>query len=180
VTDRSQRRRLFLALWPDDHTRGQFAGVQKNLARNARLKQARAVPAANLHITTHFLGAVTEEVHTQLEALLSEVRAQSCTLVIDRWGYFPRPKVFWLGASATPEALIDLVEQTQTCVQACLEDYQPRRFVPHLTLFRKARHPLEVEDFQPIEWCIDRYALVESVTHPEGPEYTVLKEWLLE
>ena len=180
MTDRPQRRRLFLALWPDDHIRRQFADLQKDLARNPGLKQARAVPVANLHITTHFLGAVTEEVHAQLEALLSEVRAQSCTLVIDRWGYFPRPKVFWLGASTTPEALSELVEQTRTCVQACLEDYQQRRFVPHLTLFRKARHPREVEDFQPIEWRIDRYALVESVTHPEGPEYTVLREWALE
>ena len=180
MAEKQHRRRLFLALWPDDITRKKLADVQKQLGRNDRLRKARAVPVANLHITTHFLGAVTEDVHTQLLSLLTVVKAQSSTVVIDRWGYFPKAKVLWLGAQASPAALIDLVEQTETCVKACLEGYQQKRFAPHVTVFRKARHPLEVDDFHPIEWHIDRYALVESVTHPEGPEYTVLKEWLLD
>ena len=180
MAEQPKRRRLFLALWPDDITRRKLADVQKTLGRNNRLRKARAVPAANLHITTHFLGAVDENVHAQLEQLLDEVRARSCTLVIDRWGYFPKARVLWLGAQTAPEPLSDLVEQTRVCVEACLEDYESRRFVPHVTVFRKARHPLEVDDFHPIAWTIDRYALVESVTHPEGPEYTVLREWLLD
>ncbi len=179
MAEKQKRRRLFLALWPDDMTRRKLADVQKVLGSNERLKTARAVAAANLHITTHFLGAVTEDVHEQLQASLSDVAAQACTLVIDRWGYFPKAKVLWLGAQTSPEALNDLVERTQTCIQSCIEGYQQKRFVPHLTVFRQARHPLEVEPFHPIEWNIDRFALVESVTHPDGPEYTVLKEWLL-
>jgi 2'-5' RNA ligase len=179
VTEKQTRRRLFLALWPDDITRRKLADIQKELARNERLKTAKPVAVENLHITTHFLGAVTEEVQTGLEELLYEVKAQACTLVIDRWGYFPRAKVLWLGAGAAPEALNDLVEQTQTCIQQCVDGYEQKRFVPHITVFRKARHPMEVDDFHPIEWSIDRFALVESVTHPEGPEYTVLKEWML-
>jgi len=178
VAEKQKRRRLFLALCPDDITRKKLAEVQKKLGNNERLKTAKPVPVANLHITTHFLGAVTEEVHTQLEELLSEVNAQACTLVIDRWGYFPRAKVLWIGGKS-PDALNDLAEQTQTCIQACIEGYEQKRFVPHITVFRKARHPMEVDDFHPIEWSIDRFALVESVTHPEGPEYRVLKEWML-
>ncbi|UCB53830.1 MAG: RNA 2',3'-cyclic phosphodiesterase [Thiotrichales bacterium] len=179
MAENHRRRRLFLALWPDDITRAKLAGVQRQIGMIDRLKTARAVPAANLHITTHFLGAVSDGVKTRLEPLLSEVRARPCTLRIDRWGYFPKAKVLWLGAAASPAALTELVEQTQTCIQACIEGYAQKRFVPHITVFRKARHPLEVDDFDPIEWRIDRFALVESVTHPEGPEYTVLKEWLL-
>ena len=180
MAEQQRRRRLFRALWPDDITRKKLADVQTALGRNERLHEARAVPAANLHITTHFLGAVSEQVYLQLAELLDEVRARSCTLVIDRWGYFPKAKVLWLGAQTAPEPLADLVEQTRVCVQACLEGYQSNRFVPHITVFRKARHPLEVDDFHPIEWTIDRFALVESVTHPEGPEYTVLREWMLD
>lgn len=178
MAEKNKRRRLFLALWPDEITRRKLADVQHKLGKIERLKSAKPVAVANLHITTHFLGAVTADVHTQLEQLLSEVNAQSCTLVIDRWGYFPRAKVVWLGGQS-PDALNDLVEQTQTCIQACIEGYEQKRFVPHITLFRKARHPLEVDDFHPIEWNIDRFALVESVTHPQGPEYKVLKEWML-
>ena len=73
----------------------------------------------------------------------------------------------------------DLVAQTQSCVQACIEGYRQKRFVPHITIFRKARHPLEVDAFDPIDWRIDRFALVESVTHPHGAEYTVLNQWPL-
>lgn len=179
MAEKQRRRRLFLALWPDDITRKKLADIQKKFGNNERLKTARPVVAANLHITMHFLGAVTEDVHAQLETMLCGVRAQACTLVIDRWGYFPRAKVLWLGAGAAPGALTDLVEQSQTCIQACVDGYEQKRFVPHITLFRKARHPMEVDDFNPIEWDIDRFALVESVTHPEGPEYRVLKEWML-
>jgi 2'-5' RNA ligase len=179
VAEKQQRRRLFLALWPDDITRRKLADIQKKFGSNERLKTAKPVATGNLHITTHFLGAVTEEVHARLEALLYGVKAQPCTLVIDRWGYFPRAKVLWLGAKTAPGALNDLVEKTQACIQQCVDSYEQKRFVPHITLFRKARHPLVVDDFHPIEWNIDRFALVESVTHPQGPEYTVLKEWML-
>ncbi len=179
MAEKQKRRRLFLALWPDDITRKKLADIQKQLGKNERLKTAKPVATGNLHITMHFLGAVTEEVHTRLEGLLCGVKAQPCTLVIDRWGYFPRAKVLWLGAGAAPGALNDLVEQTQSCIQQCVDGYAQNRFVPHITLFRKARHPMEVDDFHPIEWHIDRFALVESVTLPEGAEYTVLKEWML-
>lgn len=179
MAEKHKRRRLFLALWPDDMTRRELADRQKKLARNERLKTAKPVAAANLHITMHFLGAVTGEVHAQLEALLYGVKAQPCTLVIDRWGYFPRAKVLWLGAATLPDTLADLVGQTQACIRQCVDGYQQKRFVPHITVFRKARHPQEVDDFHPIEWRVDRFALVESVTHPQGPEYRVLREWML-
>ena len=178
VAEKQKRRRLFLALWPDDMTRRRLADIQKTFSKNERLKAAKPVEVKNLHITIHFIGAVTEDIHSQLEKLLSGVKAQASTLIIDRWGYFPRAKVLWLGGPSS-EALDQLVEQTQSCIQRCIEDYQQKRFVPHITVFRKARHPLELESFQPIEWSIDRYALVESVTHTEGPEYRVLKEWML-
>ena len=179
MVDRGGRRRLFLALWPDAATRAKLADIQAVLGRNQRLKKAKPVPVANMHITTHFLGNVSDDVHTQLVALLAGVNAQACTLVIDRWGYFPKARVLWLGAQASPDALSDLVQKTQVCVETCLDGYQQKRFVPHITLFRKARHPLEVDDFEPVEWRIDRYVLVESVTHPEGPEYIALNEWSL-
>jgi 2'-5' RNA ligase len=178
VDEQRQSKRLFLALWPDDSIRQQLADVQKTLGHDERLKSARPVPFGNLHITTHFLGAVSDDVHTRLRTLLPEVSAHACTLMIDRWGYFKRAKVIWLGGDA-PEALIDLVVQTGSCIQACIEGYDQKRFVPHVTIFRKARRPAEVDAFDPIEWRIDRFALVESVTHPQGAEYTVLQEWVL-
>jgi 2'-5' RNA ligase len=180
MADSEQRRRLFLALWPDDNTRNQLAAVQKQFSKNDRLKKARPVPVENLHITMHFLGGVSAEVHAALEQLMSSVQAPACKLVIDRWGYFPRPRVIWLGAQSSPEPLAELVQQTEACIQQCIEGYQQNRFVPHITVFRKARHPVEVDDFHPIEWHIDRFALVESDTRPQGAVYAVLREWMLD
>ena len=179
MPEQPQRRRLFLALWPDENTRSSLADVQRRLGSIERLRKAKAVPAGNLHITAHFLGPVSEDVQLQLQALLAEVKADACTLIIDRWGYFPRPKVLWLGAQSSPAALSDMVAQTQACIQACIEGYEQNRFEPHITVFRKARPPLEVDAFEPIEWPIDRFVLVESVTHPEGAQYRVLREWML-
>ena len=179
MADQSRHKRLFLALWPDDRTRQHFADVQSAFAKTARLKSARRVPPANLHITMHFLGDVSLEVCTELQAMLADVKAPACTLLIDRWGYFPKPRVVWLGGDS-PKPLIDLVAQTQSRIQSCIHGYQQKRFVPHITIFRKARHPLEIADFNPIEWSIDRFALVESVTHPHGAQYTVLNQWPLQ
>ncbi|MBT8127005.1 MAG: RNA 2',3'-cyclic phosphodiesterase [Gammaproteobacteria bacterium] len=179
MADTSKHKRLFLALWPDDFTRQRLANVQNAFRKTARLKSARPVPSGNLHITIHFLGEVSTEVCTRLQTALADAKAQSCTLVVDHWGYFPRPRVVWLGGIA-PEPLIDLVAQTQSCIQACIAGYHQKRFVPHITIFRKARHPLEIDDFDPIRWRIDRFALVESVTHPHGAEYNVLNQWMLD
>jgi 2'-5' RNA ligase len=179
MADREQRKRLFLALWPDEITRQQLAAVQEQFSNNERLQKAKPVPVANLHITMHFLGAVSADVHAALEEALTTIHAHGCSLVIDRWGYFPRPKVLWLGAQSSPEPLIELVAQTESAIQQCIEGYEQNRFVPHITVFRKARHPVEVEQFRPIDWNIDRFALVESDTRPEGAVYTVLKEWVL-
>ena len=137
MAEKQKQRRLFLALWPDESTRGQLAAVKKQLARNERLKTARAVAAANLHITIHFLGLVDGDVQAQLEDLLNGVDAESSHLVIDRWGYFPRAKVVWLGAQTSPVEVNELVARTQACIQSCIEGYEQKRFVPHITVFRK-------------------------------------------
>ena len=50
--------RLFFALWPDGPARAVLAG---HAARLARLARGRAVPAARLHLTLVFLGAVAPE-----------------------------------------------------------------------------------------------------------------------
>ena len=176
----SASKRLFLALWPDPGTRRQLAAIQIQLARNPRLRHAKPVSTQNIHLTLHFLGDVAEADIARLESCLAQVRAAPFSLVIDRWGYFPKAGVCWIGASKTPDALTVLLEQTAVCVADVIENYRQPRFTPHLTLFRKARHPLEIKQFDVCEWSIDRFALVSSRTHPEGAEYTVLRDWQLQ
>jgi 2'-5' RNA ligase len=173
----SGTKRLFLALWPDPGTRGQLAAIQTQLARNPSLRHAKPVSTQNIHLTLHFLGDVAEADIAQLESCLAQVHAEPFSMVIDRWGYFPKAGVCWIGADKTPAAMTSLLEQTTVCVVDVVENYRQPRFTPHVTLFRKARHPLEIKQIAVCEWSIDRFALVSSRTYPEGVEYTVLREW---
>lgn len=176
---KSGSKRLFLALWPDTSVRRQLAITQKMLARNPRLQHAKPVAVENIHLTLHFLGDVTEANETRLESCLQNVQARPFKLVIDRWGYFPRARVCWTGATNTPEALTSLLEQTTECVAGVVDNYRQPGFKPHITLFRKARHPLKIDRLDIIEWDVNRFTLVSSLTRPEGAEYTVLREWSL-
>lgn len=174
----SGAKRLFLALWPDPAVRKRLAVTQNSLARNPRLHDAKPVRTENFHLTLHFLGDVTEASITKLEFCLANVHATPFYLTIDRWGYFPKARICWVGATTVPEALSSLLEQTAVCAAGAVENYRQPRFTPHITLFRKARHPLKIEPPDHYEWKLDRFALVASLTRPEGVEYTVLREWM--
>jgi 2'-5' RNA ligase len=39
---------------------------------------------------------------------------------------------------------------------------------------------LPVQAIEPIDWEVDSFALIESVTAPEGPCYQVLERWSLQ
>jgi RNA 2',3'-cyclic 3'-phosphodiesterase len=175
----SSAKRLFLALWPDQATRNRFVAIQKSLAHNPRLRYAKPVSAENIHLTLHFLGDVAEARIAQLEACLANVTAEAFSLNIDHRGYFPKAGVCWIGATNTPDELVLLLEQSAGCVANAVENYRQSRFTPHITLFRKARHPLEIAAFEQCEWNIDRFVLVSSLTRQEGVEYTVMREWPL-
>jgi len=172
-------KRLFLALWPDSATRNRLTEIQTCIARNPRLRYAKPVSTENIHLTLHFLGDVAEARIAQLESCLADVRAEPFSLTIDRWGYFPKAGVCWIGATKTPEAIASLLEQTAECVANAVENYTQSRFMPHITLFRKARHPLKIETFDAFAWNVDKFALVSSLTRQEGVEYTVIREWRL-
>ena len=178
MTEKIRHRRLFLALWPDATTRTQLVRIQKHFSGKRQTK-ARAIVAENIHITLHFLGSVEEAIIEPLCALLDTLEAKAFDLDIDRWGYFPRPQVLWLGAEQIPDALGHLVESTGACVKNVLPEYRYKKFIPHATVYRRARHPGNIDPFEPLAWHIDRYVLVESITRPEGVEYRVIRDWPL-
>ena len=178
MTEKIRHKRLFLALWPDEITRNKLVKIQKHFAGKRQAK-ARPIVPENIHITLHFLGSVDEAIVEPLCVLLDEVKANAFNLDIDRWGYFPRPQVLWLGAEQIPCALSDLVESTAACVKSVLPEYRYKKFIPHATVYRRARHPGDIEPFEPVAWHIDRYVLVESITRAEGVEYRISREWPL-
>lgn len=178
-----EHKRIFLALWPDDETRAQLHAYQQKLkgdpSLHTALQQGRAVNPDNLHMTLHFIGSVSSEVLQNLTSVLDLVQGNAFEMEVDTAGYFPRPRVLWLGVSQVPPVLPALVQQTAICVQQCIEAYEFQSFQAHITLFRKVRNPGELAQLPAIRWPVNSFALVESKTLPEGVQYEVLRSWSL-
>lgn len=168
--------RLFFALWPDKKLR---AEIQHRIKPFISKHPAKKVPVHNWHITLAFLGNVTEEIKQCAQAKAELVQAQAFELSLDKPGFFKRAGVVWLGSKECPEALTDLVEQLNQQLAAC--DYQTdfKIFLPHMTLLRKAYKGFGVEEFEPINWPVNDFVLVESITDQKGAIYQVIDRWPL-
>lgn len=170
----SDKQRLFFALWPSEALRELLTPLLK-LKRECG---GRPPSPANLHITLNFLGMVDADTRDCLEQAAGEIQVPPFELALDRFGYWPRPRVMWLGCSETPPSLLGLVERLNRVVKQCGLQPEKRPFHTHLTLLRKAKQPPTVSA-PDLSWQVNDFVLVESVTAPGGVEYRVLRRWPL-
>jgi 2'-5' RNA ligase len=177
---KSSSSRLFLGLWPDDNERRQVKKLQDKIGLDAGLNTASVVKLENLHITLHFLGDVNKSDTLMLLASLDKVSSGPVDLTLDKFGYFSKPKILWIGCTEAPQALFELVKSTKCCVRSVMKNYHQKNFIPHITLFRKASRLPELREMPHINLKFDSFALIESSMHPEGVKYSLLQEWSLE
>jgi len=176
MPDRPEKtRRLFFALWPDAAVRASLAAVSAK-----RLRRVRRVPPENLHLTLAFPGSVTPAVQACLEAEAGRIDTPAFALCIDRAGYWPGPRISWVGPARVPDGLWDLVTALRSALEACGLESEKRPFQPHVTLARKGNPAAVPGAFAPISWSIGNFSLVESVTDPAGAKYFPLRSWTLE
>lgn len=168
-------RRLFFALWPDRAVREALAG----LLEGEPPRTGRRVPDGNLHMTLAFVGNVTAEQRSCMEAAAAAVEAAPFSVILDRLGYWPRPRIVWAGASVTPPALIDLVARLDRGLSGCGYDPERRPYQAHVTLTRKAYTGPRRHEIEPIVWAAEDFCLAESVAEDNGSVYRVLARWPL-
>ena len=142
-------------------------------------RTGRRVPDANLHLTLAFVGNVTAEQRSCLEAAAAAVAGTSFTLTLDRLGFWPRPRIVWAGATETPEALRELVARLNAALVSCGHQPEQRPYQAHVTLTRKAQAPPRRGAIPPIVWTAEEFCLVESVSEEHGSVYRVLARWPL-
>ncbi len=95
-------------------------------------------PAANLHITTKFIGEWPQERLNEMTAALAGVRGPSIDIAIRGLGWFPNPhnpRVFFASVRA-PESLTALAQATGQAVEPLGVARESRAYSPHLTLAR--------------------------------------------
>ena len=166
--------RLFFALWPDDTVRAQLARWSRELHA---LCGGRPTRPENLHVTLAFLGGIEDARVAEVERAGGEVAPQAVSLVLDQPGYWKHNRIAWAGASLVPPALEALVSGLRAALARSRIAFDAKPFVSHVTLLRDAREPPAVPALAPIEWRLDGFALVQSVSLPRGSRYEIRKSW---
>ena len=77
-----KKRRLFFALWPDKSIRKEMALLNRKLPSAER--GGRLMSDANLHLTLHYIGPVSEEDMTSLNLAAQKVKSAPFKLKLDR------------------------------------------------------------------------------------------------
>jgi 2'-5' RNA ligase len=96
------------------------------------------------------------------------------TLRMDQPGYWKHNHIAWLGASQVPGELDALVGELRTALEQAGVRFDPKPFVPHVTLVRNARPPKdEWPTLNPVDWLVDGFALVSSERDESGPYYRI-------
>lgn len=141
------------------------------------LSAVRSRPTAreNLHITLEFLGDITRQEAEKAGKVLEDLDFTSVPFTIDKAGSFRSREglTVWAGPGRAPE----LMGLQRRLHRALLQEgfkLEERRFVPHITLLRKAIAPVLPEAFDPIPGRISTITLFESELRREGPLYTAL------
>ncbi len=164
--------RLFFALWPDEAVRAQLAHWTRELHAACG---GRPMRTENLHVTLAFLGSVEEAQVAEVERAADSVALRPVSLVLDGPGYWKHNRIAWAGASVVPRELETFVAELRSALTRSHIGFDSKAFLSHVTLLRDAREPRAMPALDPIEWRLDGFALVRSVTLPRGSHYKVLK-----
>jgi 2'-5' RNA ligase len=184
--------RTFFAVDLPDLQRERVAALQDEL--RAQGLAARWVPAANLHLTLKFLGAVPvarlAAIQDAAAAALADWAPIALSLV--GLGVFPhlrRPRVLWVGVEGETARLVDLQQGLEAALAAvgCAPENRP--FQSHLTIarFKEAVPPVRVaaaleafRAFTAPTFAVAALELFESRLRPEGPTYHRLARFPLD
>ena len=173
--------RLFFALWPGDRMR---AGLAAAAAAAVRQVAGQPVPPGNLHVTLAFLGPVVGQALVPLFDVGGQGPWPAVDLRFERVEYWAKPKVLVTMPGEVPPAGLAIVERLWAGLERLGYTREARPWRPHLTLARRIRRPPpENLVLEPVEsaggeppW---RLALVDSMSHADGPRYKPLADWPL-
>ncbi len=134
------------------------------------------MPDGNLHLTLAFLGEVGDAQASELIDWVSGQTVEPGEWRLDRWGCFRRPGIVWVGGAPDP-----ILSRLQQGVWGTLEALglgaRPARFVPHVTLLRRAV-TFERQGLPDVAlaWSYNKIALIQSITDDRGARYQALAE----
>lgn len=183
--------RLFAAVQIPDEIKESLEKFRDGMSR--RLKQARSVKwvkTENFHLTLKFFGEIEESRLQDLQkSLLESAKEQkSFSAMVQGIGYFPnaeRPRVLWVGILDPANKLRSLAESIELNTVSSNFSPSDKPFSAHLTLARFTAAPSvqfidaakEYSSSHFGTFKVEKIDLIRSVLLPEGPQYSVIREF---
>ncbi|MDH5765811.1 MAG: RNA 2',3'-cyclic phosphodiesterase [Gammaproteobacteria bacterium] len=174
---KQKTRRVFFALWPDETVRQQIMTVFQQ-SPQAQLPE-RFMRPENLHLTLHFMGNVPEQKLDCYDHAAQQVHVPPFKINLDQYSYFSQAKVFTMSCSTIPDALLKLYTSLAEGLTCCGYQQETRLYMPHVSLMRKLSEPGVINFFEHINWSVNNFVLVESVSVNGGVLYQVIRRYQL-
>ncbi|MCB0355397.1 MAG: NADP-dependent isocitrate dehydrogenase [Bdellovibrionales bacterium] len=186
------RRRLFIAISPEEVEVNSLVSACKKLKKSADKKQLdiKWVPFKNLHITLAFLGDVNEKDLVPIQQKLQEIslRHTPFTLKMSGLGGFPdatQSRVLWIGVQNKKE--LQCLRQDLVChLRSYLTDENIDDYRPHISLAR-LRNKKNIKDLiSPFarqkfgQMRVDKLILFESHLQGHFPVYKAIAEYYIQ
>lgn len=167
------RKRLFLALWPDDRQRNTLRDTFRPLLSTV---EGKMIDRRNWHVTLVFVGEFNAELVPELLVKIAHVDVQPFRLRFDRLSYFTRPKIACLQAMTVPDELKQLKSDLEDLLLPYNVPPEDLEYRPHITAVRVARPFEPVRLARPLELQWSGFELVESISMPGNIQYRPLKQ----
>lgn len=157
--------------------------VQKQLTHQAKLLEplcgGRRIKVPHLHLTLVFLGNVCVQRIEPLRQIMKKLSAKKFVMVLDQISYWKHNQIVYLHAKQFPAELFALVDTLQATLSEAGFTFDHRVYKPHITLFRKAIHPVKTDLVNPIHWPVNQWHLLQSKPVSTGIDYVPLDHWRL-
>lgn len=171
----ADRRRMFVALWPDDAVRSE---MQAAFAPVAAAAGGRPVPDSNLHLTLEFLGSVDEQRREDLVTAIAAVPVPAFSVELDRIEYWPMMSALVATPRTPPAELVTLQAALRAALAARDFRVDVRPFRPHVTLAHAVAGRPATNGVAQVGWHVNAIALVESFKFADGSRYRPLARWV--
>lgn len=171
------RQRVFFALWPD----GAAVEALDALARVAHEAfSGRRMRRDTLHMTLAFIGDVDAARVADLHAAAGRATLPDAfTMRIDQVRCWRHNHIVWCGPSAMPAQLAGLAASLAGELGQAGIRLEARAFAAHATLLRNADCAGLAPAFEPFDWPVADFVLVESNPATAGARYAVIGRWPL-
>lgn len=168
--------RLFFALVPPATLARQIALIGNDISKKI---MARQVTSEMIHMTLRYIGQTDKSIADCVIEAADSISIPAFTIDLKKTDYRKKPQVIWCEPEYVNKSLNDLVNQLEKNCQQCELLPEQRKFIPHVTLLRKAKTFEVKEDIKLPTWKVNEFVLLASVSVGAAVEYREIKRWKL-